>query len=122
MSNLLFICSQNRLRSPTAEAIFSVYEGIYTASAGISSGADSPVTPELLKWADVVLVMEHIHKTKLTAKHLKHLRNKKVVVLGIPDNYDYMDPSLVEILTNKVERLLPNLRRPLQSTISPIEQ
>lgn len=122
MPNLLFICSQNRLRSPTAEAIFANYEGVQTASAGVSSGADSPVTPELINWADVVFVMEHIHKKKLSAKHSKHLRNKKVVVMGIPDNYNYMDPVLVELLTHKVERLLPNLCRSVQPTISPTEQ
>ncbi|WP_375471140.1 hypothetical protein [uncultured Nostoc sp.] len=35
MKKLLFICSQNKLRSPTAEAVFSEYEGLETDSASL---------------------------------------------------------------------------------------
>lgn len=111
MPNLLFVCSQNRLRSPTAEAVFAPYAHVQTYSAGISSGADNPVTPELIFWADIILVMEHVHKRKLSAKHSKHLRNKKVVVLGIPDNYEYMDPDLIFLLKQKVARFVPGLTK-----------
>ena len=31
---ILFVCSENRLRSPTAEVIFSEYDGVEAVSAG----------------------------------------------------------------------------------------
>jgi len=36
MTNLLFLCSRNRLRSPTAEPVFADRPGVETASAGLS--------------------------------------------------------------------------------------
>ncbi|CAN5333980.1 hypothetical protein BH11PSE14_BH11PSE14_19620 [soil metagenome] len=58
MTRVLFVCSRNRLRSPTAEQVFADWPGIEVASAGTASDADVPVTPELLQWAELVLVME----------------------------------------------------------------
>ena len=107
MNNVLFICSQNRLRSPTAEQVFADWPGVETASAGISHGADNPVTPELLAWADIIFVMERVHRTKLTSKFKTYLGQKRVISLDIPDNYDYMDPELIRILKAKVSRHLP---------------
>ena len=36
MTNLLFLCSRNRLRSPTAEQVFAAWPGVETASAGLA--------------------------------------------------------------------------------------
>ena len=105
--HVLFVCGKNRLRSPTAEHVFSDWEGIETSSAGISRDADSPVTPELLDWADTVLVMESSHRTKLASRFGAHLRGKRVASLEIPDDYEYMAPALVELLLAKVPRHLP---------------
>jgi predicted protein tyrosine phosphatase len=105
--NVLFICSQNRLRSPTAEQVFAGYPGIETASAGLNHLADNPVTPELLAWADVIFVMERVHRNKLSAKFKPWLANKRVICLEIPDEYDFMDPILVSLLKTKVSRHLP---------------
>jgi predicted protein tyrosine phosphatase len=104
---VLFICSQNRLRSPTAEQIFAAYPGVETASAGLNHDADNPVTPELLDWAELIFVMEASHRSKL-GRYRPHLRNKRVVCLGIPDRFAYMDPLLVRLLETKVR---PFLRR-----------
>ncbi len=38
--NVLFLCSQNRLRSPTAEQVFADWPGIETASAGLLADAE----------------------------------------------------------------------------------
>lgn len=111
MLKILFLCSQNKLRSPTAEVVFASYSGVLTASAGISSGAETYVSSEDIAWADIIMVMEHIHKKKLMAKHGKHIRDKRVVVLGIPDNFDYMDPELVLILKTKVDKLIRGLSK-----------
>jgi predicted protein tyrosine phosphatase len=48
--HVLFICSRNQLRSPTAETVFSVWPGIEVASAGLDPKCKEPVTPELLAW------------------------------------------------------------------------
>ena len=108
--HVLFVCGKNRLRSPTAEHVFADWEGIETSSAGINRDADSPVTPELLDWADTVLVMEPSHRTKLTAQFGTSLRGKRVASLGIPDDYEFMQPALVELLLTKVPKHLPPRR------------
>jgi UDP-N-acetylmuramyl pentapeptide synthase len=37
--HILFVCSRNRLRSPTAEQVFADWPGVETASAGLSPDA-----------------------------------------------------------------------------------
>lgn len=107
MKRILFICSQNRLRSPTAEHIFSSWSNLEVASAGLNNDADSPVTPELLEWADLIFVMEQAHRDKLSKKFRPSLNGKRVICLDIPDDYEFMDPFLVKLLTEKVQRFLP---------------
>lgn len=106
--NVLFICSQNRLRSPTAEQVFADWLGVETASAGLNLGADNPVSPELLAWAQLIFVMEKAHRNKLTKQYRAHLKSQRIVCLDIPDDYDYMDPVLVQLLKAKVPRYLPS--------------
>jgi predicted protein tyrosine phosphatase len=103
----LFICSQNRLRSPTAEHIFAQVPGIETRSAGTNRDADEPPSDELVEWADIVFVMERTHRNKLQARHRAALKDTHVVVLGIPDDYEYMDPALVDLLEARMARWLP---------------
>lgn len=107
MRHVLFICAQNRLRSPTAEHVFADWPGIETESAGIGNGADNPVSPELLVRADLVFVMEKSHLDKLRRRFRTHLNGKRLICLDIPDDYDYMDPVLVQLLRQKVTRFLP---------------
>ena len=104
--NVLFICSQNRLRSPTAEAVFAAWPNVATASAGLNNDAENPVTPELLDWADIIFVMERAHRNKLGAKFKAHLRSQRVICLDIPDDYAYMDPQLVQLLKARVPKYL----------------
>ena len=101
---LLFVCSENRLRSPTAEAVFSAYSGVDAIGAGTNSDAATPVSGDLIEWADVILVMETAHKRKVTKKYSNLLRDKRVVVLDIPDIYDLMQPELVQLLEARVPR------------------
>lgn len=107
MKHVLFICSQNRLRSPTAEQVFADHPGIECASAGLNHDAENPVTRELVEWAELVFVMEKTHRNRLSSKFGPHLGSKRVVCLDIPDNYAFMDPALVRLLKLKVERFLP---------------
>ena len=102
MKRVLFICSQNRLRSPTAEQVFSGRPGFEVASAGLNNDAETTVSPELLEWADVIFVMEQMHLNKLSKKFEAHLKSKRIICLDIPDQFDYMDPALVRLLETKV--------------------
>jgi predicted protein tyrosine phosphatase len=100
--NLLFVCSRNRLRSPTAEAIFSVWEGYAVLSAGTSADAATVISADLLDWADLIFAMEGIHRRRLNQRFGSRLRTKRLVVLGSPDEYSYMDPRLVDLLKERV--------------------
>lgn len=106
MKKLLFVCSQNRLRSPTAESIFSEYEGLEVDSAGLDRGAEMPLSSEVLQWADIIFVMEKSHRSKLSKTFQPWLKDKRVICLDIPDKYEYMEPALVELLKKKVLPLL----------------
>ena len=107
MLKVLFICSQARLRSPTAEHVFADWPGVATASAGLNRHADHPLTPELLEWADLIFVMEQRHRAKLSETFQPSLKGRRVVCLDIPDDFEYMDPALVQLLRNRVPRHLP---------------
>ncbi|MEH1872954.1 low molecular weight protein tyrosine phosphatase family protein [Nostoc sp.] len=106
MKNLLFICSQNKLRSPTAEAVFSEYEGLETDSAGLDRYAQVPVSTEAIIWADIIFVMEKSHKNKLSKNFQPFLKDKKIICLDIPDEYKYMEPDLIKLLKHKVLPIL----------------
>jgi len=108
---VLFICSRDRLRSPTAEEIYSETPNIEVASAGLNSEAEVTVTPELLDWADLIFVMEQNHRTKLSRTFRDSLRNKRVISLDIPDDYDFMERALLLLLKQK---LTPFLGPPLK--------
>lgn len=101
---LLFVCSENRLRSPTAASVFGQYEGVETISAGTNSDAETTVSGDLIEWADAILVMERSHRNKISKRFPELLKNKKLAVLDIADNYDYMQPELVRLLKSRVPR------------------
>ena len=106
MKKLLFLCSQNRLRSPTAEAIFSEYEGLEVDSAGLDHYAEIPVSTEMIEWADIIFVMEKSHRNKLSKNFQPFLKDKRIVCLDIPDEYEYMSSDLIRLLKKKVLPLL----------------
>lgn len=101
MKRVLFICSQNRLRSPTAEQVFANRPGFEVASAGLNPEAETPVSSELLEWADVIFVMERAHRNKLAKNFRPFLKDKRIICLDIPDQFEYMDPALVRLLEAK---------------------
>ena len=116
MTNVLFVCSANRLPSPTAEQVFSTWPGIETDSAGILNGAEVLLSSEQVEWADIIFVMEKTHRTKLNRKFRSSLNSKRVICLDIPDDYAFMDPVLVQMLESRVGRFLsrpePTLPKP----------
>ncbi len=107
MKKILFVCSQNALRSPTAEHVFSGRAGIEVRSAGTNHDATQPMTDELVDWADMIVVMEKHHRNRLMKKHGSRCREKRLIVLDIPDEYEFMDEGLVRLLKAKMVRYLP---------------
>ena len=103
---VLFLCSRNRLRSPTAEQVFAAWPHVETDSAGLAADADTPLSVEQLDWAELIMVMEPAHRRRLLMQHRERLKGKRVVVLGIRDDYDFMQPELIELLLRKAGPLL----------------
>ena len=96
MSNLLFICSKNQWRSPTAEFLFKGHQLHHARSAGTSDKARIKLNQKLVEWADVLFVMEYKHRDIIKQKF--DARHKPVVVLNIADEYQFNDPELIVIL------------------------
>ncbi len=107
MKRFLFICSQNKLRSPTAEQIFSARADIEVSSAGTNNDAENPIDAEQVEWADVIVLMEKHHRNKLQKRFYSALKSKRLVVLDIPDEYEFMDEGLIKLLKAKMFRHLP---------------
>ncbi|MEL1250324.1 low molecular weight protein tyrosine phosphatase family protein [Aurantiacibacter gilvus] len=107
MINVLFVCSQNKLRSPTAEQVFADHPGIEVDSAGTNSNAENPLTNELVSWANIIFVMEKTHRSKLQRKYRAQLKDVRIICLDIPDDFEFMDGALVDLLRVKVTRFIP---------------
>lgn len=106
MRNVLFVCSQNKLRSPTAEHVFANRDDMEVASAGTNNDAENPLSNELIEWADIIFAMEKAHRTKIQSRYRSVLKGKRIVCLDIPDDFKFMDPRLIEILQAKVSSYL----------------
>lgn len=101
---IVFVCTQNKLRSLNAEAIFREVGGWEVASAGTDRSAETVLTRDLLEWADIAVCMEKTHREFIRQKFRGVLPDDRILILGIPDDYEYMDAELIELL----QRLVPN--------------
>lgn len=110
---VLFLCNQNRLRSPTAERIFSEDARLEVRSAGVDADATVQVTRELLEWSDVIFVMEKRQRNVVHKRFPDLYHAKSIICLYIPDRYALMDPALVQLLQAEVP---PHLTRLLPGT------
>lgn len=104
--NVLFVCSKNRWRSPTAEAVWRKHPELNVRSAGTSRSARVRVSAADIRWSDVIMVMEEKHQSRILSEFSRLVGRKPVWVLDIPDDYQYMDPELVELLRVSVGSLL----------------
>jgi len=100
--NILFVCSRNEWRSPTAETIYKNHGTINAKSAGTSPSARIKVNQKHIDWAQLIFVMEKKHRQLIVQKFGDSLDMQKVIVLDIPDDYRYMDEELIEELRTKV--------------------
>jgi predicted protein tyrosine phosphatase len=106
MKRVLFLCGKGRQRSPTAEQVFADHPGWETDSAGLSADADQFVSAEQIEWATHIAVMENRQLARLRKAFPKLVSGRKVISLDVPDDYEYMQPELVELLKQRVGRIV----------------
>lgn len=110
-THVLFICSRNQWRSPTGEQVWKNHPALTVRSAGTSPSAKRTVSVKDIQWADVIFVMEEKHKNRLKARFTRLLDHKSIQILDIPDEYQYMDEELVNIMKQSVGSYLELIYR-----------
>lgn len=103
--NILFVCTVNRMRSITAEKMYETDERFTVKSAGTDPCATVKITAELLVWADFIIVMERVHRNKIRKLYPDIYNQKRILCLYILDEYDFMQPQLIDLIKNKFEHL-----------------
>lgn len=104
--NVVFVCSKNQWRSPTAEKVFGEVPFLNVRSRGTSRSARRQINERDIKWADLLIVMEQKHLQRLTGDYPGPMKYKKVHVLEITDDYKYMDRGLIDLLIESVVPIL----------------
>lgn len=104
--NLLFVCSKNKWRSPTAEKIYLNRPFIQVKSAGTSKHAKRKISKSDIQWADIIFVMENKHKERILSEFRNLIQNKAIYILKIPDKFGYMDHVLIEKIMAAVDPIL----------------
>jgi predicted protein tyrosine phosphatase len=102
-TNVLFVCSANQQRSPTAEEMYRGDPRYEVRSAGTHTVFGHEVTPDDLNWADLVVTMEDHHKERILAAYPDESETVRFQVLGIPDVFQYMDPTLQREIRSRFE-------------------
>jgi predicted protein tyrosine phosphatase len=102
IQKLLFVCSRNKRRSLTAEKVFEGFPAYQVRSVGTQPDARIVITEGHLGWADLIFVMEKSHLNRIRRKFPEALEGKRVITLCIPDDYQYMQPELLDELRGKL--------------------
>lgn len=106
--NILFVCARNKRRSRTAEYIFKNNDRFNVRSAGLSPSSERKLSEKDLQWADMILVMEKNHRSKVREQY-GHLDLPPIEILDIEDEYEFMDDALICLLQEKVDAVLRRL-------------
>ncbi|MBI5151388.1 MAG: protein tyrosine phosphatase [Candidatus Pacebacteria bacterium] len=106
--HVLFVCSKNQWRSPTAERIFSHHPKLLVRSAGTRASAKHQVSLKDIEWADIIFCMENTQKDMIKQR-FSNIKLSPLHVLDIEDHYHFMDPELVHLLQISLEKFLPSL-------------
>lgn len=101
---VLFVCGRNQRRSPTAAAVFRNDPGLDVRSAGVSESSRHQITAADVAWADVIVAFERKHRQRIVQMFRE--AESKTTHLGIPDDYEFMDPDLVEELLHAIPEVL----------------
>jgi len=116
--NVLFVCSKNQWRSPTAEAIYRRDERVSVRSRGTAKAAVQTIRSHDIVWADVILVMEDKHRQRILTDLPGESKFKPVHVLDILDDYQFMDDELVDLIKSAAEPIIADLARQSSAPIN----
>jgi predicted protein tyrosine phosphatase len=108
---VLFVCHYNRHRSATAERLFCKQPDLDVRSAGTSADALVKVNALMLGWADIVFIMDDEQRRTLESEFPGHPVLDHLACLDIPDDFTFLDPQLVQLLTERTAPHLERLRR-----------
>ena len=101
MNDFLFVCQENRLRSPTCEHVARNF--FYAAdSAGTADTAIRPLTVDAIERARIVICMEEFH-ARCVLDLMANRSPFRMEIWHIPDIYDYCDPRLLDIARDKIK-------------------
>jgi predicted protein tyrosine phosphatase len=114
--NVLFVCSKNQWRSPTAEAIYRDDARLSVRSRGTANAAARPIRESDLAWADLVLVMEQKHQIRLRAAFPAMTKRLAIHVLHIPDDYAYMEAELVQLIRMAADPIIDDFQAQKRTT------
>jgi predicted protein tyrosine phosphatase len=103
---LLFVCTANRQRSPTAERIYKDDPRFEVRSAGTHAFPGNDITVDVLKWADTVVVMEERHAREIRSRFPGEADEVEIIVLDIPDVFQYMDQHLQREIRDRFEAVV----------------
>lgn len=103
--NILVVCGRNKMRSRTAEHIFKNDDRFNIRSAGLSPKSDRKISENDLNWADLVFVMETEQRAKIWGLY-RNVELPTIEVLNIPDDYEFMNEELVEMLLDRINDTL----------------
>ena len=78
-------------------------------SAGTEPGTRIRLTHKLIAWADIIFAMEKRHKQRIIENFPSRILGKKIVILNIPDEYQFMDEELIESIRSSVGPYLENV-------------
>jgi predicted protein tyrosine phosphatase len=86
--------------------VFSSHPDLEVKSAGVGQEATVAITIELLDWADLNFVMEKRQRNIIRSRYSEIYQRKRIICLYIPDEYEFMDPELVQLFEERVTRHL----------------
>jgi predicted protein tyrosine phosphatase len=103
---VLFVCTQNKVRSLTAEHLYRGRPDLEVKSAGTATFAKNQLTEEVMRWADVVFVFDDSQVEVIAKRFGPDALGKMVICLGLADIYTYKSDALVLKLISKLDAYL----------------
>jgi predicted protein tyrosine phosphatase len=96
---VLSVCSAGLLRSPTIAWLLSQDPYNYnTRACGIHDYALVPLDQVLLTWADEIVCVQLDHEVVVNKLLADCGLDTPVINLMIPDNFEYRNPELIEMI------------------------
>lgn len=121
---VLFVCTQNKVRSLTADHLYRVRPDLEVKSCGTANFAKNQFTKELLDWAEIIFVADDSQLEFMKQKFGAAPLGKPVVCLGLPDVFTYKSDSLVVKLVAKLDPYLgrPNAKKCPRSAVQKLKK